>query len=261
MITLITGKTGSGKTYYLVSKLLELVNMQDKKVYSNVEISINSPYYVYLDELGVRNYVDFIRQNFTNVDNIEEKKSFMATTDYFNSIFIIDEVHMVGFSRRDDAILNWLSIHRHFYQDVFLCTQTLMNVHKAYILLVHSHIDLIASNRRIIKNSMGYKEYDGVSGDRIRTKYFKPQSEIFELYNSGNVEQSQNPIFVKAFIAIVVIPLALYFVFHYILSKYHASTDVISSPKPVKFVAEINTTTKKSLHNSNIKKYDKDKFF
>ena len=188
---MLTGKTGSGKSYHSVSMIMEALET-GRKVYTNIFINIDFPNYIYIDELGVRDFLSFIGDTFKDVSSLEDKKDEMRNTEYFDSDFYIDEAHLVGFREKKEAVLNWLTIHRHFNQNVFVITQIPSNVHRDYLNLFHSHIDMIPPNKRLSKSSMGFKEYDSYKGDRIKTKYFKPKTELFELYNSGNIEQAVN---------------------------------------------------------------------
>ena len=193
MIRLLTGKTGSGKSYHAVSLILDSLN-NDRRVFTNIKINVEYDNYVYLDELAVKHFLSYIGDTFANVENLDDKKDELKNTDYFDSDFFIDEAHLIGFRDKKESILNWLTIHRHFNQNVTVITQVPSNVHRDYLMLFHSHIDMIPPNKRLSKNSMGYKEYDSYKGERLNTKYFKPDLGIFEIYNSGNIEQgvSQN---------------------------------------------------------------------
>lgn len=191
MIRLLTGKTGAGKSYFGVALIFEALN-NNKRVYTNIKLNIELDNYIYLDELGIKKYLEFVGTTFANVDNLEDKKIELQNTEYFESDFFIDEAHLVGFRDKKEAVLNWLTIHRHFNQNITVITQVPSNIHRDYLMLFHSHIDMIPPNKRLSKNSMGFKEYDAYKGDRIKTKYFKPIPEIFSSYNSGNIEKGIN---------------------------------------------------------------------
>lgn len=196
MIRLLTGRTGSGKSFKAVSLILESLE-SDRKVFTNIKIDIDNPNYHYIDELGVRAFLTYIEKTFEDVLNLDEKKAEVNSTEYFEADFFIDEAHLVGFKKLSDSILNWLTIHRHFHQNITVITQIASNIHRNYLDLFHNHIDMIPPNKRLSKSSMGYKEFDSYKGDRLRTHYFKPNLEIFELYNSGNMEVGVNQVVYK----------------------------------------------------------------
>jgi hypothetical protein len=191
MLSLLTGKTGSGKSYFAVSQIVDKLK-EGRTVYTNIKLNVEYENYIYLDELGVKTFLVYIGNTFKEVDNLEQKKHEVQQTQYFESDFFIDEAHLVGFRDKKEAVLNWLTIHRHFNQNITVITQVPTNVHRDYLNMFHGHIDMIPQNKRLSKNSMGYREYDAYKGDRINTKYFKPDLSIFEIYNSGNVEKGVN---------------------------------------------------------------------
>ena len=187
MLRLLTGKTGSGKSYQAVSFIMEDLEA-DKKVFTNIRISVDYPNYNYLDELQLKEFLSFIDDTFSSVDNLDDKKDEMKETEYFDGNFYIDEAHLVGFRSKTDAILNWLTLQRHFNQDITVITQVATNLHRDYLTMFHTHIDMIPPNKRLSKSSMGYREFDSFKGDRLKTQFFKPDLKLFEIYNSGNVE-------------------------------------------------------------------------
>jgi len=190
-LKLLTGKTGSGKTYYAVSLILDSLNA-DRKVFTNIQINIEDDNYVYLDELGIKSYLEFIEKTFKEVHNLEDKKHDIQKSIYFESDFVIDEAHLVGFRDKKESILNWFTLQRHFNQNIHIVTQVPTNIHRDYLAMFHSHIEMIPPNKRLSKSSLGLKEFDCYKGDRLRTSYFKPELQLFELYNSGNIEVGVN---------------------------------------------------------------------
>lgn len=227
MIRLLTGKTGSGKSFKAVSLILESLE-NNRNVYTNIKIDYDHENYHYIDELGVRAFLTYIEKTFEDVLNLDEKKAEVNATEYFESDFFIDEAHLVGFKKSTDSILNWLTIHRHFNQNITVITQIPSNVHRNYLDLFHNHIEMIPPNKRLSKSSMGFKEYDSFNGDRLRTHYFKPNLEIFELYNSGNVETGVNQVVYKLGMLLggfVLIGLVLYSLSSDYFDKLHKYDD------------------------------------
>ena len=191
MLTLLTGKTGSGKSYKSVEEIIAALD-KDRKVYTNIKVNYEDENYIYLDELAVKQFLFFIEKTFKEVTNLEAKKEEIRNPIYFESDFFIDEAHLVGFRDKKESILNWLTLHRHFNQNVTVITQIPSNIHRDYLALFHSHLDMLPPNKRISKGTMGVRQFDAYKGDRLGTKYFKPKPELFEIYNSGNVETGIN---------------------------------------------------------------------
>ena len=202
MITLLTGRTGTGKSYYSVETIINTL-AKDRKVFTNIKMNYSSDNFYYLDELGMRSFLQYIEKTFVLVQNLEEKKNELRNSIYFGAFFFIDEAHLIGFSKKTESILNWLTLHRHFDQDIFISTQIPQNLHRDYLPHFHGHIDMISQNKRIAKGTLGYKRYDSYGGERLETKFFKPDPNIFEIYNSGKNEQAVNKNVYKLFFLIV----------------------------------------------------------
>lgn len=218
MIRLLTGRTGSGKSYQAVSFILDALE-NNKKVFTNIAIDITDDNYVYIDELGVRKFLKYIEVTFEEVRNLDEKKALVNSSIYHEADFFIDEAHLVGFKQNSESIMNWLTIHRHFNQNITIITQITSNIHRNYLDMFHNHIDMIPPNKRLSKSSMGFKEYDSVKGERLRTNYFKPKLDIFELYSSGQVETGINQTVYKL-AGLAVGMIAIVFVLNYFSSAY-----------------------------------------
>jgi len=225
MLYLVTGKTGSGKTYFLVSKILQF--LQDEKdsrpIFTNIKLSLEHPRYRYLTELQVREFGLYLRETFAVVENLEQKKKEVQSSVWGNALFILDEAHLLGFQKKEEHLVNWLSLHRHFYQDIYLATQRLSNFHRDYLSFFHFHFDLVPSNRRILKDMMAYRLFDGVGGEKIETKYFRPEPEIFELYSSAKIEAQQSPIVRKAVFYFFVFVFLVLFVVYFFYSHFFLS--------------------------------------
>ena len=217
MLRLLTGKTGSGKSYQAVSLIFDDLE-KDKKVFTNIRLSIEDDNYYYLDELALKNFLVFINDTFENVENLDDKKEEIKQTKYFGGSFYIDEAHLVGFRNKTEAILNWLTLQRHFDQNITIITQVASNIHRDYLLMFHSHIDMIPQNKRLSVGSMGYREFDAYKGDRLKTQYFKPKLQIFELYSSGNKETGISAD-VKKLALILVGIIGLVVIFFFLLPK------------------------------------------
>lgn len=237
MLTLLTGKTGSGKSFQAVKTVFDVV--QENKVFTNIEISLDSPNYIYMDELEVRKFLFYIESTFKDVTNLEEKKNEVKNSIYFGGNFFIDEAHLVGFRDKKESILNWLTLHRHFNQNVHIITQIASNIHRDYLALFHEHIDMLPPNKRLSKGMMGFRHYDSYKGERLKTQYFKPNLDIFELYNSGNVELGFNKNVVQlalVLLGIIGIGLMFYFLsstFYDNVTSSRIDTNLTTVPKSI----------------------------
>lgn len=236
MLTLVTGKTGSGKSYFTVKKILEIISYS--KVITNVKINIEHPNYSYYDEEKIKEYLNLIRIDFANVDSFTSLVDKYKNHDlYGGATFFIDECHLLGFRKYEDALSNWLSVHRHFNQDIYLITQTTDKIHRSFLPEFQFWYRLIPSNKNITKDMMGYKKYDDVPTKALlETKYFKPDLDLFELYETGKNDSASNPM-VKRFVLILLLLVSVVGALSYIISsgfllpKYtetNSTNDIIS---------------------------------
>lgn len=212
MLILLTGRTGSGKSYQAISLILDSIN-NDRKVFTNILMSVQNKNYVYRNELAIRDFLAYIDETFTDVASLPDKEEEMRQTDYYNADFFLDEAHLLGFKKKIDSIQNWMTIHRHFNQNIYIITQIKQNIHRDYHFMFHEHIDMIPQNKRLSKGSIGYRRYDSVGGERLETKYFTPNSQIFELYHSGAVETGQNKDVIKLALYLAGLAVLLYFLY------------------------------------------------
>ncbi len=216
MINLVTGKSGSGKSYKVVSSLMEVIDT--RKVITNLKLSISHPNYIYKTEGEIKEYILMISNLFEDVKDFPRLVETLKDREFYNADFYIDECHLVGFRKRIDGLINWLSVRRHLNQNIVLITQTLKKIHSDYIPDIHYHYQMIPQNKRVNQNMIGWYKYDEVGGDKIETKYISPNKEIFEIYETGKGESSLNKAVFKLFGVVGLIVLALLFVYFSFIS-------------------------------------------
>lgn len=121
MIVLVTGTPGSGKTLFVVSKILELQKQfPDRKIYSDIE--------------GLQ------------IDGVEHSPDDWRTTPD-NSIVIYDEAQQherfrAGTQANKDEIVQKLQVHRHTGHDIWFITQSPRFLNAFVLDLVGEHYHL-----------------------------------------------------------------------------------------------------------------------
>jgi zona occludens toxin (predicted ATPase) len=216
MINLVTGKTGSGKTFYNINEMLKYID-GDRKIYTNILLNLEHENYIYFDEKNIKEFFEYINDTFANVENLEEKKEQLRSGVYANAIFFIDEAHLVGFKKINESINNWITLHRHFNQDIYIITQVPTNLHRDYLPQFHYHIDMIASNKKI-PGTIGYRKFDGYKGERLKTKFFKPDTLIFEMYNTGKAESETHPYIYQLGVLLIAMVIGIAFIVNQFMS-------------------------------------------
>lgn len=163
-----------------------------------------------MDELAMRTFITYIRNTFDSVDNLDEKKLELKNSIYFGACFYIDEAQLIGFGSKDSALVNWLTLQRHFNQDIHMITQQKGFIHRDYLPLVHHYRDMMKS---IVPNTFGYKDYDGVGGEKLTTKFYTPSKLIFDIYETGKAEHSTNPMVYKLLGIVLLLLLGIGYLF------------------------------------------------
>jgi hypothetical protein len=121
MIVLVTGTPGSGKTLFVVSKILELQKQfPDRKIYSDIE--------------GLQ------------IDGVEQSPDDWRTTPD-NSIVIYDEAQQherfrAGTQANKDEVVQKLQVHRHTGHDIWFITQSPRFLNAFVLDLVGEHYHL-----------------------------------------------------------------------------------------------------------------------
>jgi zona occludens toxin (predicted ATPase) len=248
MITLFTGKTGSGKSNLVIKKILQ--ELEQRKIITNIKINIDHPNYVYKNEDEIVQYIDDIQSRFANVKDFPLLIESLKKEQFYSALIIVDEAHLLGFRKKHEGIVNWLSVHRHVHQDIWLVTQTLKKIDAVYLLDVHYYYKMVDPHKRVNKNLIGYYKYDGVGGDRIETKYYRPDPQVFDIYTTGKADSSTNVFIWKLFGLVGFIFLALYLVYHFLVSSMTSFDRHIDKAKS-SASSDLNTTKIISSHNSN----------
>jgi len=219
-ISLTTGKRGSGKTYLIIQMILE--QLEHRTIFTNVKLSIDHPNYIYKNEGELKKFIAQINYYFDDVNDMPTLIESLRTKDFFGAFFILDEAHFLGFRKISDGLVNWLSVSRHVGQDIMLITQTTKKINNIYIPDIGFHYDLVAYNKRIHKDLIGYNLYDEVGGDKVhKPKYLRPNPDIFEIYKTGKSDSSTNPQVLKAvglIFALIAVLVFFYYFFVYCFS-------------------------------------------
>jgi zona occludens toxin len=131
MITAHLGRPGGGKTYEIVKYQIIPTILKDKrKVVTNIPIQID-----HIEKIHGKEYSDLVdlvdgkfhdfagNRPFSHVDD------FLKYDDWRNEkgqgcLFIIDEAHLSIGRNADSAVLEYLSMHRHYGHDIIVVTQS-----------------------------------------------------------------------------------------------------------------------------------------
>ena len=212
MLKLITGHTGSGKSYFAIKLLLEEFK-KDRVILTNIEINIEAKNLIFEnDEKILSIFLEFAKIMEEN-PNQEQAKEQLRTHKYANVLFVIDEAHFCGFRKKNESLNNFLTIHRHMGVDIILITQTPTNIWRNHLELIHIHYQCLPSSSRILPNMSKIRIYEPYGSRDYNTFHQKFNPEIFELYKAGKKETSINKDLIKLILIFVVLIFVVLFAF------------------------------------------------
>ncbi len=170
---LISGLSGSGKTSLVYDMIIDSLN-SGRLVYTNIEIFIDHPNLIYFDELTFKDFIRYINSTFSDVSNFEEKKKEINVSQYYDCDFFIDEAYFLGFDRESPVLLNWLSLHRHFSQNIVFSVQSILQFSLVYRSFFHPYIEIVSPADRLFFYLISYRVFDSFKGRFICTRYLFP---------------------------------------------------------------------------------------
>jgi len=199
MITAQLGRPGGGKSYEIVKYQVIPTILNDKrKVVTNIPIQldhiekIHGKEYAELVDLIDGNFHDFAgKRPFSHVDD------FLKYDDWRNEkgqgcLFIVDEAHLSIGRTADNAVLEYLSMHRHYGHDIIVVTQNQRKLHRDLrdMIEVAYHCSKMAAygdDDRYIR-----KTYHGVENmrDPVHIEEREYDSAIFPYYKSHTKNES-----------------------------------------------------------------------
>jgi hypothetical protein len=152
MLTIISGKPGSGKSYHCASMVTDMLSDWlryehdnekpfPRKLFSNIKFNCEKLDIVISERLGYPvqsdDYVSYLDDDFFVVGKEYDEVGnplFWWNDLESGSLIVIDEVHKYigkSFERRDvddvESFVNWISTHRHYNQDLIFITQHIEN--------------------------------------------------------------------------------------------------------------------------------------
>ncbi len=174
MDTIVSGKKGSGKTYYAVHYISTLKPEDQEKVYHNIDGL----------ELGNK-FDDYCKEKNVTLLNLFSESYHEQNTDLHGSIFVLDECQKIfpKYFKGDDN-LHFFQMSRHWNIDVILLTQDISQVCNG--VSVHPELQLKAVPD-IANPYPGFFVYKEMSGtEKVGEIKIRKKNKIFKLYKSAN---------------------------------------------------------------------------
>ena len=205
MIKYITGVPGSGKSYLGMWEIF--INFSGPKLQEEYKKYMvkDSKYKTCLNNINEFEFDSFERChpldfNLLLKDIITlhgaclsgatdtELKELAKDMIFLDCLIVLDEAHK-HLNKKNDALIWWLSYHRHFGQDIIFLTQDLPLVNKEYKVFTELFYKVVPSSRKVFNNKMIAREYIGPQMFKTQQgiDHKKPILKVmFTLYVSGS---------------------------------------------------------------------------
>lgn len=204
MVSLVVGFPGSGKSYYAIDKIYNILTNNDDMskhidiIYTNIngvkfdyfpdskiefkKFDIDA-FYIYLKKL--HNLYELHK----NKDDVDQYLiDFTNEEGYYNALFVFDECHSF-FENQDKIKVFWLTYHRHVHHEIILLTQNKTLIHSKYRAIPEIFIEAQPRSKKIFGNTLKYKGYASFAmrkSDKFKEFSITTKEEVFKLYKSGN---------------------------------------------------------------------------
>lgn len=195
MIWLLTGKPGSGKTYWVVHMI---ANLPDKsKILHNIEGL----------KLGIDIDTFCSNHNLTKSDIF--KKSWHEKNDILHGwTIIIDEAaSLFPKAFKDTDTISFFDYHRHYGLDIYLLTQDVKKVCYDITCLAETHLRAASAAANPIPGWLMYQQM--VSDEAVGKKFLRKKKSIYQLYKSAHNHSSSILNVGKIYVIVIVIAVVI----------------------------------------------------
>lgn len=180
-VTLFTGRPGSGKSYRVVYRMLEECNKYF--IFHNVD-GLNENFFA--DGRFIRRW-DTI-PGFLSLAKQKELSAYCEDQFKRPMLVVIDEANLVGFSNRNQLLLDWISYHRHLGQDIYLVSQSAYSIHRDYV----DRCQFEVRAKRGIATKMFIYSYI-VGDESFKTDRLPIKKSVFAAYQSFKIAGQKPP--------------------------------------------------------------------
>lgn len=269
MIKIITGKPGSGKSYYCVKDLKEKFFVYDPDLeeynaakgvtcISNIE-GLNLPH---LD-------LEYLADLYSDGDVVKfftEKVQDQIHKRYDKIVYAIDECqkYFRYLTPKSDAeTFYYFEKHRHYGDTIILLSQNKFRISKFLTALADVELRALSRSKKLNKNQMSYREI--IDSQVSSVKHTVKNKEIFELYKSMNAKELDEPGGSKMLLTLVLPILAVLGGGYYLFNSFSSSKPETKNKKKIEQqsqkVAENkkNTANKKQSTKDQVKKDNPDR--
>lgn len=188
MFRIITGKPGSGKSYYATHYLRKFCTYDN--VYNSLDLNDDILLVTNLDNIKVKHLsVDqFFEYQLYLVDNMRE---YLKQYRYKRAILIVDEAQKYFSSIRDNDLFFFFEYHRHLGCDIFLISQSVAPFPKRLVAIAEYIVEAMP---RVYKTvGFRYQNKDTETGHVIFTSMLRIDQTVFMLFKSFETDEIVKP--------------------------------------------------------------------
>lgn len=239
MVSLVVGFPGSGKSYFAVKKIYDILSSTKTQnfevIYTNIG-GIKFDYFpdsqVQFKKLKESDLIEYLTECFKiyelhkNDDNVDDFLiAYSKEQSFYNSLIIFDECHDF-FSNQDRIKIFWLTYHRHLNHEIILLTQNKSLINTKYRAIPEQFIEAQPRSKKLFSNTLNYKHYSSFTmrkSDQFNSSSIKTNPAIFNLYQSGN-KSTQKSILVKFIVILAFGLIVAIFLFYNLLGGFTDDT-------------------------------------
>ncbi|MGB7402128.1 MAG: zonular occludens toxin domain-containing protein [Arcobacter sp.] len=263
MVTLITGFPGSGKTYYAIDKIYNIMSKNHnlskeiEVIYTNIN-GLNYDLFpksnIELKKLVIEDLYNYLKgcyslyEIYKNDDAVDEHLiKFTKEKGFFNVLIVFDECHDF-LSNQDKIKIFWLTYHRHLHHEIDLLTQNKSLINTKYRAIPEIFIEAQPRSKKLLSSTLTYKHFASFvmrKSDQFNKSSIKTKKEVFELYQSGNTSKQKSILTKFILIALLGISLTV-IIFTFIFSSLDAKQQ--NKPQETKVIQnQSNVHTKRKF--------------
>jgi len=267
MVSLVVGFPGSGKSYYAVKKIYDILSSDKISQYEVIYTNIGGIKFDYfpnstvefkkLKEDDLYKYLNEcfkIYEDHKDDDNVDEYLiKYSKEQNFYNALIVFDECHDF-FTPQDRVKIFWLTYHRHLNHEIILLTQNKSLINSKYRAIPEQFIEAQPRSKKLFSNTLNYKHYASFAmrkSDQFNSSSIKTQQDIFNLYQSGN-KSSQKSVLVKFIVIIGFGVFVAVFLFYNLLDGFTSDVKKLDDNLTSLQNIEQNKTIQQPIKNENI---------
>lgn len=196
MLRIVTGKPGSGKSYYAISRITS-----EHCIYDHIaaQYDLKPRIHLCLSLDGVRidhvRFDDLVRQHgLAQVVNVDYWKPIAERYDRI--VLVIDEAQRYFPSNARDlpnSVFYFFEYHRHLGIDLYLLTQHASSLHRRVLNICEQYIEAAPPSLRGLGKLFRYRTVDVTTGAVISRSVLKADPRVFRAYQSAAHAQGLKP--------------------------------------------------------------------